>query len=133
MMPDLLSGQIPLGIISASPAIAQARTGKLKPIALSSPVKLAAAPDWPALAATLPGFDASPRLFILAPAGTPQPILAQLNGVLKGVLAQPDVVENFSRQGATPDWSSPEDLGRQIADETRRWGAVAREAGLKPE
>lgn len=133
MMPDLISGQIPLGIISASPAIAQAAAGKLKAIALSSPVKLAAAPDWPALAATLPGFDASPRLFILAPAGTPPPVIAQLNGALRTVLAQPDVLESFARQGATADWSTPEALRAQLAAESRKWTAVARDAGLKPE
>jgi tripartite-type tricarboxylate transporter receptor subunit TctC len=98
-------------IISASPALAQSRAGKLKAIALSSQVKLAAAPDWPALAATLPGFDASPRLFVLAPAGTPQPIVAQLSEALRKVLAQPDLLESFAKQGATAEWSSPDDLG----------------------
>jgi tripartite-type tricarboxylate transporter receptor subunit TctC len=133
ILPDLLSGQIPLAIISASPAITQARAGKLRAIALSSPVKLAAAPDWVPLAATLPGFDASPRLFILAPAGTPQPVVAQLSEALRRVLAQPEVNESFGKQGATAEWSAPEDLARQIAAETAKWGAVARDAGLKPE
>jgi tripartite-type tricarboxylate transporter receptor subunit TctC len=133
IVPDLLSGQIPLAIISASPALAQARAGKLKAIALSSPVKLAAAPDWPALADTLPGFDASPRLFILAPAGTPQPIVAQLSEALRKVLVQPDLLENFGKQGATAEWTSPDDLGKQIAAEVRKWANLAKDAGLKPD
>jgi len=133
IVPDLLSGQIPLAIISASPALAQARAGKLKAIALSSPVKLAAAPDWPALADTLPGFDASPRLFILAPAGTPQPIVAQLSEALRKVLVQPDLLENFSKQGATAEWTSPDDLGKQLAAEVRKWASLAKDAGLKPD
>jgi tripartite-type tricarboxylate transporter receptor subunit TctC len=131
IVPDLLSGQIPLAIISASPALAQSRAGKLKAIALSSPVKLAAAPDWPALADTLPGFDASPRLFILAPAGTPQAIVAQLSEALRKALAQPDLLENFVKQGATAEWSSPEALGGHIAAEVRKWASVAKDAGLK--
>ncbi|MFN0161586.1 MAG: Bug family tripartite tricarboxylate transporter substrate binding protein, partial [Burkholderiales bacterium] len=61
ILPDLIGGQIPIAIVSAPPALAQARAGKLRAIALTSPVKLASAPDWPALADTLPGFDASPR------------------------------------------------------------------------
>jgi tripartite-type tricarboxylate transporter receptor subunit TctC len=133
IVPDLLSGQIPLAIISASPALAQSRAGKLKAIALSSPVKLAAAPDWPALADTLPGFDASPRLFILAPAGTPQAIVAQLSEALRKALAQPDLLENFVKQGATAEWSSPEALGGHIAAEMRKWASVAKDAGLKPD
>jgi tripartite-type tricarboxylate transporter receptor subunit TctC len=133
IVPDLLSSQIPLAIISASPALAQSRAGKLKAIALSSPVKLAAAPDWPALADTLPGFDASPRLFILAPAGTPQAIVAQLSEALRKALAQPDLLENFVKQGATAEWSSPEALGGHIAAEVRKWASVAKDAGLKPD
>jgi tripartite-type tricarboxylate transporter receptor subunit TctC len=133
IVPDLLSGQLPLAIISASPALAQSRAGKLKAIALSSPVKLAAAPDWVPLAATLPGFDASPRLFILAPAGTPQPVIAQLSEALRKVLAQPDVLDSLAKQGATAEWSAPDDLGRQIDSEVRKWATVAKDAGLKPE
>jgi tripartite-type tricarboxylate transporter receptor subunit TctC len=133
IVPDLLSGQIPLAIISASPALAQSRAGKLKAIALSSPVKLAAAPDWVPLADTLPGFDASPRLFILAPAGTPQPIVAQLSEALRKALAQPDLLESFVKQGATAEWSSPEALGGHIAAEVRKWASVAKDAGLKPD
>ncbi len=133
ILPDLLSGQIPLAIISASPALAQSRAGKLKAIALSSPVKLAAAPNWPALADTLPGFDASPRLFILAPAGTPQPIVAQLSEALRKVLVQPDLLESFGKQGATAEWTSPDELGRQIAVEVRKWASLAQDAGLKPD
>jgi tripartite-type tricarboxylate transporter receptor subunit TctC len=130
IIPDLVSGQIPLGVLSAPPALAQSRAGKLRALALTSPVKVAGA-DWPALADTLPGFDASPRLFVLAPAGTPAPVVARLDGAVKAMLAKPAVVEALTAQGATPAPAGPEELGAFMAAEVRKWGVVARDAGAK--
>jgi tripartite-type tricarboxylate transporter receptor subunit TctC len=131
IVPDLLSNQIPLAIISATPALAQAKTGKLRPIALSSPVKLASAPDWPIMADTLPGFDASPRLFVLAPADTPAAIVNQLNAGLKEILGLPDVRDAFDKQGATATWNTPDALRSEIGAEVRKWSAIAKESGAK--
>ena len=131
IIPDLIGGQIALAILSAPPALAQARAGKLKAIALTSPVKLAAAPDWPALADTFPGFDASPRLFVLAPAGTPAAIIARLDAALKAMLTKPAVQETLAAQGATAMPASAEELGVFIAAEVRKWSVVARESGAK--
>src|SRR5262245_27345718 len=132
IIPDLISGVIPIGIISAPPALAQAKAEKLRPLALTSPVKVADA-NWPALADTLPGFDASPHLFILAPAGTPEPIVSQLNAVTKKVLSSKDLREAFAAQGALPDWTTPQDLGARMTKELERWAQVAKEAGMKAE
>jgi len=132
IIPDLISGQIQIGIISAPPALAQAKAGRLRPLALTSPIKIAGA-DWPALADTLPGFDASPRLFILAPAGTPEIVVSQLNSILKAVLSSKELLDAFTAQGAAADWTTPRDLGARMAEEARRWAQIAKDAGVKPE
>jgi len=132
IIPDLISGQIQIGIISAPPALAQAKAGRLRPLALTSPIKVAGA-DWPALADTLPGFDASPRLFILAPAGTPEIVVSQLNSILKAVLSSKELLDAFTAQGAAADWTTPRDLGARMAEEARRWAQIAKDAGVKPE
>ena len=132
IIPDLISGQIQVGIISAPPALAQAKAERLRPLALTSPVKVAGA-DWPALAHTLPGFDASPRLFILAPIATPEPIVAQLNQTLRKILAAKETNDAFAAQGAAADWSTPQDLAARMAQELQRWAQVAKDAGIKPE
>jgi tripartite-type tricarboxylate transporter receptor subunit TctC len=132
IIPDLISGQIEVGIISAPPALAQARAERLRPLALTSPAKVAGA-DWPALADTLPGFDASPRLFILAPAGTPEPVVAQLNQALRKILAAKETNDAFAKQGAAADWSTPQDLAARMTQELARWAQVAKDAGIKPE
>ncbi len=132
IIPDVISGQIQVGIISAPPALAQSKAGRLRPLALTSPVKVAGA-DWPALADTLPGFDASPRLFVLAPAGTPEEVIARLNGILKTALASKELLDSFSAQGAFADWSTPQALGARMAAETLRWAQIAKDAGIKAE
>ena len=132
IIPDVISGQLQIGIISAPPALAQSRAGRLRPIALTSPVRVAGA-DWPALANTLPGFDASPRLFVLAPAGTPAGVVTKLNETLKTALASKDLLDAFSAQGAFADWSTPQALGILMAQESLRWAQVARDAGIKAE
>ena len=132
IVPDVISGQLQVGIISAPPALAQAKAGRLRPLALTSPVKVAGA-DWPAMADTLPGFDASPRLFILAPAGTPEEVIARLNGLLKSALSSPELLSSFAAQGAFADWSTPQALGTRMAEEARRWAQIAKDAGIKAE
>ncbi len=120
-IPDLVSGQIQLGILSAPPALAQVKAGKLRAIALTSPVKIAGAADWPVLADTLPGFDASPALFILAPAGTPAAVIAKLEAAVGAMLAKPAALENLAAQGATPMHAGSAALGKFIAAEVRKW------------
>ena len=129
ILPDLIGGQIPLAIMSAPPALVQVKAGKLKAIALTSPGKLISAPDWPALADTFPGFDASPRLFVLAPAGTPPAIISRLDNAIKLMLAKPSVQESLIAQGATAVPASAEELGVFMANEVSKWRVVARSSG----
>jgi tripartite-type tricarboxylate transporter receptor subunit TctC len=130
---DLLGNQIQLAVMSVTAAIPQTKAGKLRPIALSSAVQLAAVPDWRPLADTLPGFDASSRLFLIAPAGTPALIVRKLNRALEQVLAEPDVLDGFAKNGAPAAWSTPEALATEMAEEVQRWGSVARSSGAKLE
>lgn len=132
IVPDLISGQIPVGIMSASPALGQAKAGKLRPIAMTSRVKVRGA-DWPALSDTLPGFDASPRLFVIAPAGTPEPVLSRLNALLKSALSSREVIEGVANQGGETDYSSAQELAARMAEETRKWAQVAKDSGAKVE
>jgi len=132
IVPDVISGQLPIAIMSASPALAQSKAGRLRPIAMTSRAKLPNV-DWPALADTLPGFDASPRLFILAPAGTPTALIALLNGTLKSALASSDVLEAIASQGAAPDYTTAQGLGARMAEELRKWEQVAKDSGARAE
>ena len=133
MMPDLMSGQVPIGVISAAAALGPTRAGKIRTLAVTSPARLPTAPDWPALAETLPGFNAAPNVFLVGPPGIAPAAVARLSGALREALAAPDLLENFARQGATPTPSTPEALRAQIAEEVKRWAAAVKEAGIKVE
>jgi tripartite-type tricarboxylate transporter receptor subunit TctC len=133
MMPDLISGQVPIGVISALAAMGPTRAGRIRTLAVTSPQRLPSAPDWPAMAETLPGFSAAPNVFVVAPTGTGQAIVAKLNGAIRAALASRDVEESFAKQGATATPGTPEELRAQIAEEVKRWAAVVKEAGIKLE
>ena len=133
MMPDIISGQVPIGVISAIAAAGPTRAGRIRTLAVTSPQRLASAPDWPAMAETLPGFSAAPNVFLVAPAGTPRTVIEKLSSSIRTVLKAPDVVENFAKQGASATPSTPEELRAQIAEEVKRWAAVVRDAGIKLE
>jgi len=133
ILADLIGGQIPIAVVSAAPAIAQSRAGKLRPIALTGRERLASVPDWPTLAETLPGFDASPRLFLIAPAGTPAPVVQRLNEATRAALAAKDLIDGFEKMGAATMPTSPEELGSLMAAEVIRWAQVAKDSGIKPE
>jgi tripartite-type tricarboxylate transporter receptor subunit TctC len=124
---------VPIGVISAAAALGPTRAGKIRTLAVTSPARLPTAPDWPALAETLPGFNAAPNVFVVGPPGIPPAAVARLSGALREALAAPDLQENFARQGATPTPSTPEALRAQIAEEVKRWAAVVKDAGIKAE
>jgi tripartite-type tricarboxylate transporter receptor subunit TctC len=133
MMPDLMGGQVQIAVISALAAQGPTRTGKIRTVAVTSPQRLANSPELPTMAETLPGFNAAPSVFLVAPAGTPAAVVQRLSSALRTALASRDVEENFARQGATAAPGSPQELRALIAEETRRWAAVVKDAGIKVE
>jgi tripartite-type tricarboxylate transporter receptor subunit TctC len=133
MMPDLMNGQVPIGVISALAAMGPTKAGRIRTLAVTSPQRLPNLPDWPTMAETLPGFSAAPNVFLVAPAGTPAAVIERLSSSVRSAITSRDVQENFAKQGATPTPSTSSQLRGQIAEETRRWAAVVRDAGIKVE
>jgi len=133
MLPDIMSGQVPIGVISSLAAMGPTKAGRIRTLAVTSPQRLPSAPEWPTMAETLPGFSAAPNVFLVAPAGTPASVVQKLSNATRSAVRSRDVEENFARQGATPTPSSPSELGAQIAEEVKRWAAVVKDAGIKLE
>jgi tripartite-type tricarboxylate transporter receptor subunit TctC len=131
MLPDLMGGQIQIAVVSSLAAQGPSRAGKIRVIAVTTPQRMPSAPDWPAMAETLPGFNAAPSVFLVAPAGTPAAVVQRLSSALRAAIATRDVEENFAKQGATAAPGTPQELGTLIAEETRRWAAVVKDAGIK--
>ena len=133
MMPDIISGRVPIAVISSLAAMGPVKAGKLRAIAVTSPQRVPSVPEWPTMAETLPGFSAAPRVFVVAPPGTPAPVVQKLSTAIRAAVTSRDVEESFAKQGASPAPGSPAELSAQIAEEVKRWAAVVRDAGIKPE
>jgi len=133
MMPDIMSGQVPIAVISALAAAGPAKGGRIRVLAVTSPQRMPTNPDWPAMAETLAGFSAAPSVFLVAPPGTPGAVIQKLSSALRAALNAPEVLENLAKQGATPAPSTSAELGTQMAEETKRWAAVVKDAGIKTE
>lgn len=126
VVPDVVGGQVPLAVVSTTSGMPQARAGKLKAIALMSASRLPGAENVPLLSDALPGFNATPRLFLMAPAGTPAPVVARLEEAVRVALTNPDMVQAAAQQGATPAFSSGAQLASELAHESAQWGDIIR-------
>lgn len=127
IMPDVIGGAVPIGVVSVSAALAQSKAGKLRALALMSPAKLPGAEDIAPLSDVLPGFSAVPRLFLLLPAGTPAAIVDNLSEATRTVMAAPDVAQAAALQGAVPSYLPASGLAADLQAESAAWGQVIRE------
>ena len=127
IVPDVIGGAVPIGVVSVSAAIAQARAGKLRALALMNPARLPGAEDIPSLSDVLPGFSAVPRLFLLLPAGTPAAIVERLSEAAGTVMSAPDMAQTSSQQGAVPAYLAASAAAADLARESAMWAQVIRE------
>ncbi len=127
IVPDVISGQVPIGVVSVTAALAQAKAGKLQAIAVMSPVKIPGAEDIAPLADAVPGFDAAPRLFLLAPAGTPAAIIDKLSEATRALMNAPDMAQAAAAQGAVPAFMPASQMATDLAKESAAWGKIIRE------
>lgn len=130
---DLVSGQVPICFVSLPPALALARSGKLRLLAVTSAKRSPVAPDVPAISETLPGFNAAASIFLLAPPQTPAAIAERLNAAMRTVMAMPDVLSDFVAQGATVETGTPQELTAMFREELASWGAIVKSAGIRME
>jgi tripartite-type tricarboxylate transporter receptor subunit TctC len=130
----LMGGEIDFAFDTVSGAIGQVKSGKLRALAVTSKKRSSALPDVPTVGETvLPGFEVIGWFGILAPAGTPAAIVAQLNRTLEAVLQTQEVRNRFKDLGTEPLGGSPAEFGKLIETETARWGEVIRRLGIKAE
>ena len=132
---DLLGGHIPMMFTPIPTAHAQAESGLLRALAVSSAQRSSLLPDLPTVAeaAGLPGYEAALRYGLVAPAGTPRPIIERLNKELRTALAARDVRDRLSTDGAEVLASTPEEYAADIDREEATWSKVVNALGLKGE
>ena len=131
---DLLGGHVAIYLSSLPPAIALVREGKVRALAVTGPTRSPIFPDLPTVAeAALPGYEAVLHYGIVAPAGTPQPIVEKLNAALRAALAAPDVRARIVADGAEPLPTTPAEYAADIDHEETKWSKIVKMSGAKVE
>jgi tripartite-type tricarboxylate transporter receptor subunit TctC len=131
--PDLIGGQVQVMFDTLPASIAIIRSGKLRPLAVTTARRLEVLPDVPTVADVLPGYEATGWQGIVAPKGTPGEIIEKLNGEINAGLADPKVRAQLANLGAVPMPMTAAEFSSYIADETGKWAKVIKFGGIKPE
>lgn len=131
---DLLGGRVDTFIDTILVTNAHIKSGKLRALAVASNERLAALPDVPTAAeAGLKDFEVSLMMGILAPRGTPAPIIAKVNSALKSASAMPDVKNLLLAQGVVATHTTPDQAAKAIHNEIAKWSGIIKEANIKAE
>jgi tripartite-type tricarboxylate transporter receptor subunit TctC len=129
---DLVAGQIPMMFDNVPPLLPHVRSGRIKPLAVTSLARIQVLPDVPTLHELgLKDFDAVGWNGLLAPAGTPREIIARLNAEVVRVLRTPEVRDQLTSQGADIVGNSPEEFSAWIKAEVKKWADVVKVSGAK--
>ncbi|MBO1015757.1 tripartite tricarboxylate transporter substrate binding protein [Achromobacter sp. SD115] len=129
----LVGGQVQLSFDNLAPVLAQVKAGRLRAVAIAAQARNPEMPDVPTLAELGVPLSASSWWGVMAPARTPKDVIALLNRQINSVLADPEVRSYFAGLGMQATGGTPEAFGQHIADETDRWRAVVKQAGVKIE
>ena len=121
----VLGNQVPLGVVDVPASLSSLRAGRLRALAVTSKERIAVAPDVPTFEeAGVPGYEAIGWFGVVAPAATPQQVVARLNAEIVAALKEPEVRKIAVDAGTEPYTASPEAFSRMIREETKKWAEV---------
>jgi tripartite-type tricarboxylate transporter receptor subunit TctC len=133
-MIDVIAGQAQFSVASLIQSLPHMRSGKLKALAMSGAKRSALLPELPTISeAGVPGYEAYNWWGLLAPAGTPTPVIERLHAAVSEILSSKESAKRFESEGAEPVRMTPPQFGRFVGAEIAKWGKVAREAGIRAE
>jgi tripartite-type tricarboxylate transporter receptor subunit TctC len=128
---SVIGGQVQMMFDAITVMAKQAEAGKVRAIATSGRVRSAITPDLPTIAeAGVPGYEAVIWLGLMAPAGTPKPVIDRLNAEVQKLLAQPDVKADWAKQGAVPMNMTPDEFGKFLTQDIEKWAKVVKFAKM---
>ena len=134
VMNDLLGGHVPVAFGVLPPVMGNLEAGTLRGIAVVGPTRFSLLPDVPtANESGLPGFESVLHYGVLAPAGTPKPIVDRINNELRAIVATEEMKKRINSEGGDPLTSTPEEYAADIDKEERKWGTLIRKLNLKVE
>jgi tripartite-type tricarboxylate transporter receptor subunit TctC len=126
---DLLGGQVQMSFDTITPVLPHIKAGKLRALAVTTGKRSPSLPDVPTLdEAGLKGFDIGTWFGLLAPAGTPAPVIERISSEITRIVARPDFRKKLEDIGANPVGNSPSQMARQIKEDTERFAKLVRDA-----
>src|SRR6266568_3586350 len=133
-MMDVIAGNTQIAIGSLIQTLPHIRSGRLKPLGVGSAARVPALPEVPTISeAGVPGYEATNWWGIVAPAGTPRPVIERLHKELSVILASAETKKRFESEGGEAAQMTPEEFGRFIGSEILKWAKVVKEAGIRAE
>jgi tripartite-type tricarboxylate transporter receptor subunit TctC len=129
--PDLLEGRVQVMFAPIATCLGYIRDGKLRALAVTTAARSPALPDVPAVAESVPGYEAGSWYGLGAPRNTPAPLVGKLNAEINAALADSVIKAQFVELGAEPMPMTPASFGDFIADETAKWGRVVKVANVR--
>ena len=131
---DLVGGHIAVAFNTIAPALGNIQAGHLRALAVAGRARSGLLPDVPTVAESgLPGFEAAVRYGVLAPAGTPRPIVERINAELRTIVSADETRARIAAQGGEPLVATPEEYAADIAREQAKWGVLIKKLGLRVE
>ena len=130
---DLLGGRVSCMFGTILPTLPHVKAGKLRALGVSSPKRTDALPDVPAIAETLPGFEAVSFYGVAVPSGVPKPVMAMLNAEIARIITAPEARELLRQQGADAVGDSQAEFTAFFNTQINKWAKLIREAGIQPE
>jgi tripartite-type tricarboxylate transporter receptor subunit TctC len=127
---DIMGGRVDMAFIGISGSIQQAKAGQVRAIAISTIKRSPNFPEIPAVSETVPGFELNSWYGMMAPAGTPKPVVNRLQQELAAALKKPDVVEWMKQNGLDPVGSTPEEHAAHIRAELEKWAKTVKDAKI---
>jgi tripartite-type tricarboxylate transporter receptor subunit TctC len=128
---DLVAGQVQLSMPNVLTALPQIKGGKVRALGVTSAKRATGLPNVPAIAESLPGYEAIQWYGVLAPAGTSREIVARLQAEIARILVVPEVKERLAADGADAVGNRPEEFAAYIRAELAKWGKVVKAGGIK--
>jgi tripartite-type tricarboxylate transporter receptor subunit TctC len=130
---DVVGGQVQMLITGVSSALPHQRSGKLRALGVTSPRRLPALPEVPAIAETVHGYEVLTWYGVFVPRGTPQMIIKRLHSAVVAAVNAKDTQERLTGLGAEAATNTPDQFAAMVRDETVKWGKVVRTAGIAQE
>lgn len=130
----VVAGESEIGFMTVTAGLGQVNAGRLRPLGVTSPQRLPTMPGVPTIAESgFPGFEVTPIFGLYVPTGTPKEIIATLNAAVRKTVDNTEVRERLAAQAVVAGSSTPDELGKSLADEIAQWAKIIKAAGIRIE